>query len=360
MSKTTTKTSSTSNATETTLELRNYAIKLSKLDQDEILKKLGIKHYNKNILNMTKAEILKEFGKTPKTLNKSLFIKNVIWQTYEYIKAGHNPMDKGNLRSFWYYIKDTMYKVGSKKDEADTISDMFMIMVKSGLFKYKDFDFEDDDKGNRWHARKFPHIILFAEKVDYNDVLQELNAEFDITTIATGGQPSCLSAEYFVSELKDRNVDISREFLIFSIVDFDPSGDIIATNFIDNLIDNGIKNIRIFPGIFYKYFKRKDLVLPENMTPEQKKKTYLLPLKIRKSGLSAKWAEKTGGVNGKKNILYGIASNRMSKIQLKEVFAAKLSETININLEQIAKYREMKTLKQEMQLFALKKLQLET
>ena len=236
-------------------DLRQYALSLASLDQAEILKKLGIKHYDKNILKMAKPELLKNFGKSAKTLNKSLFIKNVIWQTFEKLQAGETPFDIGNLRSFWYYIKDTMHKAGAAKgDPYLIVSEMFMLMVKAGLFKYSDFGFDDDDKGNRWHARRHPQIILFAEKTAYNDLMQEVNRDFDITTICTGGQSSYLSIEYFVDELRRRGVDLAARFYIFSIVDFDPAGDIIATRFVENLQDNGIKNIAVFPGEFYKHF----------------------------------------------------------------------------------------------------------
>ena len=340
-------------------DLRQYALSLASLDQAEILKKLGIKHYDKNILKMAKPELLKNFGKSAKTLNKSLFIKNVIWQTFEKLQAGETPFDIGNLRSFWYYIKDTMHKAGAAKgDPYLIVSEMFMLMVKAGLFKYSDFGFDDDDKGNRWHARRHPQIILFAEKTAYNDLMQEVNRDFDITTICTGGQSSYLSIEYFVDELRRRGVDLAARFYIFSIVDFDPAGDIIATRFVENLQDNGIKNIAVFPGEFYKHFRRKDIVIPANMTKEQRKKVYILPLKVRKSGLAARWAAKTGGVNGKKGIMHGIETIVMPKVQVMKIFLEELSNIISIDFEQIAKYRQMETLRDQMQAFALKKLQL--
>jgi hypothetical protein len=340
-------------------DLRQYALSLASLDQAEILKKLGIKHYDKNILKMAKPELLKNFGKSAKTLNKSLFIKNVIWQTFEKLQAGETPFDIGNLRSFWYYIKDTMHKAGAAKgDPYLIVSEMFMLMVKAGLFKYSDFGFDDDDKGNRWHARRHPQIILFAEKTAYNDLMQEVNRDFDITTICTGGQSSYLSIEYFVDELRRRGVDLAARFYIFSIVDFDPAGDIIATRFVENLQDNGIKNIAVFPGEFYKHFRRKDIVIPANMTKEQRKKVYILPLKVRKSGLAARWAAKTGGVNGKKGIMHGIETIVMTKAQIMKIFLEELSNIISIDFEQIAKYRQMETLRDQMQAFALKKLQL--
>ena len=340
--------------------LRTYALNLSRLEKSQILKKLGIKQYDKNILSMSNAELLEKFGKGPKSLNKSLFIKNVIWETYGKLMLGQKPFDIGNLRSFWYYIKDTMDRVGATKKGNPylIVSDMFMVMVKAGLFKYKDFGFDDDDQGNRWHARQHPHIILFAEKTSYTSLLQEVARDFDITTLATGGQSSYLSIEYFVDELRARQVDLSREFIVFSIVDFDPAGDIIATKFVENLMDNGIKNVRTFAGPFCKDFKRKDIVVPENMTPEQRKKVYRLPLNVRKSGLAAKWAARTGGVNGKKNILFGIETIVMPKAQLMQIFMAELAEVISIDFEAIAKYREVKTLRSRLQYFALKKLQI--
>jgi len=301
---------------------------------------------------MSKPELLKEFGNGPKRLNKSLFIKNVIWQTFEKLKAGQTPFDVGNLRSFWYYIKDTLDRIGANKGNPYLIvSDMFMVMVKAGLFKYRDFRFDDDDKGNRWHARKNPHIIFFAEKTSYSDLLQEVTRDFDITTLAAGGQPSYLSAEYFVDELRAHGVDLSREFIIISLVDFDPAGDIIASTFVENLMDNGIKNIRTFPGPFYPSFKRKDIVVPANMTEAQRQKVFRLPLKVRKSGLAARWAARTGGVNGKKNINFGIEVMVMPKAQIMQISLAELAKVIFVDLEAIAKYREMNTLKAAMQSF---------
>ena len=340
--------------------LRDLALELSRLDQAAILSQLRIRHYDKDILTMSKPELLREFGNGPKRLNKSLFIKNVIWQTFEKLQAGETPFDIGNIRSFWYYIKDTLDRIGAnKKGNAYlTVSDMFMVMVKAGLFKYRDFRFRDDDKANRWHARKHPQIIFLAEKTSSGEFLQAITRDFDITTMAAGGQPSYLSAEYFVDELRARKVDLTQQFSIFSFVDFDPAGDIIASSLVENLMDNGIKNIRIFPGPFYKFFKRKDLVVPANMTEAQRKRVFRLPLKVRKSGLAARWAARTGGVNGKKNINFGIEAGVIPETQILHIFVDELAKIITIDLEAIAKFREMKSLNTAMQSFALKKLQI--
>ena len=70
-------------------------------------------------------------------------------------------------------------------------------------------------------------------------------------------------------------------------------------------------------------------------------------------------AARTGGVNGKKSIEHGIETIVMSKAQILELFETELAKTVTIDLEAIAKYREMKHLKSQMQTWAVKKLQLE-
>lgn len=332
-------------------------------DQAQILKKLGIKSYKTDILKWKKADLIVEFGRGEKSknINKSLFIKNVIWQTFKKLQAGEKPFDIGNIRSFWYYIKDTMDRIGANKkgDPYNVVSDMFVTLVKAGLFQYKDFGFEDDDKGNRWLGGTYSHVILFAEKTSYTDLLQEINQDFDISTIAAGGQASCLSIEYFVRELKESGVDLSKEFIVFSLVDFDPAGDIIVNKFVENAQDNGIKNFKMFPGNFSKKFNRKDLVIPENMTKEQKNRVFRLPLKIRKSGQAAAWAEKTGGVTGTKNSMWGIETIVMPKAQLREVFEKELGKVITIDPEPIAKRRALINLNLQLKDWTIKKLQAE-
>jgi hypothetical protein len=49
----------------------------------------------------------------------------------------------------------------------------------------------------------------------------------------------------------------------------------------------------------------------------------------------------------------------MSKAQILELFETDLAKAVTIDLEAIAKYREMKNLKIQMQAWAVKKLQLE-
>jgi hypothetical protein len=152
---------------------------------------------------------------------------------------------------------------------------------------------------------------------------------------------------------------MGREFVVFSVVDFDPAGDIIVNKFVENAQANGIKNFRIFPGKFSTKFNRKDLVIPENMTKEQKARVFLLPLKIRQSGQAAAWANKTGGVDGKKNPKLGIETIVMPKAQLREVFEKELAEVVTIDPEPIAKRRALLNLNLQLKDWTIKKLQAE-
>ena len=56
--------------------------------------------------------------------------------------------------------------------------------------------------------------------------------------------------------------------------------------------------------------------------------------------------------------MHGIETIVMTKAQIMKIFLEELSKIISIDFEQIAKYRQMETLRDQMQAFALKKLQL--
>ena len=72
--------------------LREYAISLSRLDPQDILKKLHVKHYEDNILNMTKAQLAVE--RLPPDLQKSKFSSMMIKMEMQKIvleREGDNP-----------------------------------------------------------------------------------------------------------------------------------------------------------------------------------------------------------------------------------------------------------------------------
>jgi hypothetical protein len=73
---------------------------------EAILKRLGIRHYgDEDILAMPIERLREEFGyETTGSLKLTIFFRNVIWQLYEFIKAGSPPdfyHKRGFVRGMW-------------------------------------------------------------------------------------------------------------------------------------------------------------------------------------------------------------------------------------------------------------------
>lgn len=184
------------------------------------------------------------------------------------LKAQYNNLMisplKELIRTFWYmYIKPTLSRAGALTHETDQYAqliDTIVFMVKDWwLMEYKDIGFRDDKKPNRKVGYN-ANIILFSEKAGHQDFLDEILDQYQVSTLALGGQPSVLNVEYFVDDLKKQKIDIRRSFYLFSIVDYDPSGWIIRDAFVDDLRHYGVKHTQVI-----------DLIHPDVLTPEEVK-----------------------------------------------------------------------------------------
>ena len=235
-------------------------------DLDERLKKAGIRHFDVLIHDQPKEWLIENFKKdrTEYPVNVSLLIRNIIWQVRERIINGQKPPLNELIRTFWYmYIKSTLSRAESLSMTRDQYLDMiqaFTDMVKKyELMQYKDIGFRDDNEAHRKVGGN-ANIILFSEKLGHQAYLFEIAEKYNVSIMALGGQPSVLSAEYFVDLLKQTGVDIRRSFYLFSIVDYDPSGWIIKDAFRNNLHFYKVKNTRMF-----------DLIHPDMLTPDEVK-----------------------------------------------------------------------------------------
>ena len=235
-------------------------------DLDERLKKAGIRHFDVLIHDQPKEWLIENFkkGRTEYPVNVSLLIRNIIWQVRERIINGQKPPLNELIRTFWYmYIKSTLSRAESLSMTRDQYVDMiqaFTDMVKKyELMQYKDIGFRDDNEAHRKVAGN-ANIILFSEKLGHQAYLSEIAEKYNVSIMALGGQPSVLSAEYFVDLLKQTGIDIRRSFYLFSIVDYDPSGWIIKDAFRNNLHFYKVKNTRMF-----------DLIHPDMLTPDEVK-----------------------------------------------------------------------------------------
>jgi hypothetical protein len=282
----------------------------------EIAKRLGLAHYDKSILDeMSKEEIRRHFGwKTTKNLQLDLFFKNVIWQFYEQIQTG-NPPDfyhkRGFIRGMWYQIKTPMSTHGFaqfKSDLSDTMGRSLARLVEEGLCTYKDFQFTDDNASARVIGQGNPHVILMTEKEGFFGMLKQSSQRYGCTVVATGGMGSFLSTNYMVSEIAEKGVDpAEQEFVVVSLVDFDPTGYSISESFIRDLEHSGVRRFRRFEQYGRSDYKWLDLIRPATLEPGQNiddhtyrlKKKFIKPPQNGGDPWAMRWARTTGGVDGK-------------------------------------------------------------
>lgn len=303
------------------------------LTQRERLRQLGIRSFDVLIHDQPKDWLIQHFksGATDYPVNVALLMRNIIWQMRERVQTKEKPPLKELVRTFWYmYIKPTLARADSlvhETDQYDQLVDTLVSLVKdAAVMDYKDIGFRDDNQANR-KVGPNANVIVFSEKVGHQDFLAEMAQQYQVSTIALGGQPSVMNIEYFVDDLKAHGVDIRRSFYLFSIVDYDASGGIIRNSFIDDLKRYGIKNIH-----------STDLINPDMLSPEEiqlsrypipdtdamaKKNTAWLKAIRQMKYQNQKYLGFDNDSHGNR-IIYGLESESISSARL----AAKLAELL--------------------------------
>ena len=228
------------------------------------LKAAGIRHFDELIHDQSREWLHKYFkkGASKYPVNVARLMRNIIWQVRERIRYGEKPPLNELIRTFWYmYIKPTLSRAGALAYDVDQYKQLvyqFVHMVRDlDLMRYSDIGFRDDNEAHR-RVGANANIVLFSEKLGHQSFLSEISGKYRVSIIALGGQPSVLSLEYFVDELKAQSVNLRRSFYFFGIVDYDPSGWIVRDAFVRNLKFYGIKNIHMF-----------DLIHPDMLTPRE-------------------------------------------------------------------------------------------
>ncbi len=255
--------------------------------KQEMASKEGIKDLEKDIREMDRKELMKNFCfKNRHKVNVKVLIKNIIWQTYTFIKQGKiGPMD-GNIRSFWYRsIKPVLSKLGFKLSGSkytEKVYDNFVEMVtKQKLFRYADFGFIDERGHARVIGKTNGNLILFVEKEGLFGLVKKMALEHDATCIALGGFPSYLTTEFLVGNLGQLGL-LKEPLRLFSIVDYDPSGYWIEREFTEQLKDFGAKVAGVCSLVNPKE-------LPNDLLETCK-------YKLKKGSKTDNWLKATGGI----------------------------------------------------------------
>ncbi|MBS3788485.1 hypothetical protein KGY79_09865 [Candidatus Bipolaricaulota bacterium] len=260
-------------------------------EQRQALRRLGIRPYDKTIRNQPGAWLKAEFGPgTHYPVVVSVLIRNLIWQAKGRIESGKRPPIEKLIRSFWYSdVKPTLERadsLSSEFDQYEVVIDQLAHLVRGeDLMRYKDLGFGDASREYRKIGSE-SEVILIAEKEGDWPILREIHETTVVTILAFGGQPSNLTAEYFVDDLRERDVNLQKNFYLFSVTDYDPAGWIVRDAFISDLNFYGLSRIEHTP-----------LVSPKQLTEEEiEQNKYRLPGGAG-SKINRKWAKKGGGID---------------------------------------------------------------
>ena len=322
------------------------------------LRKRKIRSFDKLIHDQSKDWLIKNFSKGADEypVNVVMLIRNIVWQMRERVMSGRKPPFKELIRTFWYmYIKPTLDRCNSLStewDQYDYLIETIVDMVKLfGLMKYKDIGFRDENKAYR-KVGKNANIIIFSEKTSEWDFLSEIANKYGVSIMALGNQPSVLSVEYFVDEIKKAGWDLRTSFYLFSIVDYDTSGWIIKDAFVKDLNFYGIKNIHM-----------TELMTPDMLTPHEiKMSKYRIPVTKGMKYKNKKWLRKIKSMNYRnqkdladKKSIYGLECQAVSTMRMSKELEKKMVPLLG-KKEKFLKIYELKQLIEVLDKLMLHKL----
>ena len=316
------------------------------------LKSGGLRHFDELIHDQPREWLQENFreGASDYPVNVARLMRNIVWQLRERVMAGTREPLRELVRTFWYmYIKPTLARAGALSTESDQyaqlVDNMVALVKELDVMRYKDIGFRDDNAANRKVGAN-ANIILFAEKLGHQAFLDEIAAKYQISTIALGGQPSLMSVEYFVDDLRAAGVDLRRSFYLFSIVDYDTSGWIIQQAFLNDLKFYGVSNVRLVELVNPDQLTADEVQLsrfpiPSGPDMKLKNETWLRRIRERNFKNQIHLEEKEGG----ELKLYGLESESVSTKRLADEITQVMAPLIGKD-EDLLKLYELRRLDQ--------------
>jgi hypothetical protein len=316
----------------------------------ETLKKLGILDIppEDDILSMKPKRVKALFGYQNGSTKVDVFLLNVIWQIYRQIQVGQLPefyIKRGYIRGMWYHLKPrlTRYK-GMKGDHYGAMTTALLKIVRAGLCTYLDFNFRDRDEATYQVGAYNPHVLLLTEKDGLISVMDDLRALYGCTTITTGGKPSFMSTNYLVGKMVKAGVDPNQTFVCLSVVDFDPTGYVIGTEFTKQIKECGLRNLHTFQQ-YGVTSERQDLVQPGELSATAiATGKYTLKPKERRKPFTIRWAQLTGGVLGDGSVKYGLHVDEFSQALLHDLVGRAIAPHLKTPAETVRRRDLMRTI----------------
>jgi hypothetical protein len=277
-------------------------------DLESILKKEGIRSFDKDIRQMPRQELRHHFCfKTTGKVNVTVLIKNLIWQTYTWISQGQIEPIEGNIRSFWYMsVKPVLSRLGlsvSGDRYTERVYDNFIRLITvCRLFRYADLGFIDERLYQRHIGQTHGNLILFVEKDGLFPIVREIAEKYSVTAISLGGFPSYLTTEYLLRNMAEAGL-LRDPVHLFGLTDYDPSGYWIEHEFAQQLREYGVELGKVHSVMDPK-------TLPEELVEIAK-------YKLTKSAKTDNWVTVTGGIAGE---AYGLEADALGGKRIREAY----------------------------------------
>jgi hypothetical protein len=283
-------------------------------DEAAALRRRNIRHFDERLEQQSAEFYRAHFSDGSGRFVLTSFVRNVVWQVYDHIRQGGEPLDS-NIRDFWYfYVKNVVKLLGMYNpaiDQAGVVNDVLQeLVVDDGLFHYRDMGFFDEGSHRRSCGDKTPRIVLFAEKDGQFPEIDRVGRQTGVTVVAFGGSPNAITTDYLVLELAERlNLD-EQPLRLYGLVDYDPAGIFrIGLPFINQLEALGAQ-------VEHLYFINQ----PVNYTPEQ-----IDDLKDPVSRTDQNYQDWLRAGYGIRDPLhprqvYGLIANKMPWAQMRDVF----------------------------------------
>lgn len=294
----------------------------------------------------TTTEYIRERFRYRGHLNQARVTRTFIWQCWIKIKAGELDPVEGNIRSFWYqYLEDfyrghnlfkpefsqppaaTPYIESSPKvldgpaDEddmasfelvgrisaedvlIDTMTRLMADFATHHIFRLGgEFQFQRPTGNKTLIGRDRKKLLFFTEKEGIWPTtcldLHKAKNKHSISVMASDGEPTLLTLEYFVEDFKENGVS---ELIIGAMCDYDPWGFWIAWNLDRKLRSFRRQGEKDSKGKLVPYFKSITtylLTTPDLFTDENIAKARDLS-DFRDQTLIKHWMAVTHGIHGK-------------------------------------------------------------
>ncbi|PKL77673.1 MAG: hypothetical protein CVV27_04830 [Candidatus Melainabacteria bacterium HGW-Melainabacteria-1] len=330
-----------------------------------ILAELGIVPLPKPIMQMSLAEIRKYFGyATTDGIQKTLLMRNLLWQLYGQVKAG-NPPDfvkkQGFIRGMWYHIKKKFSQHHPLRgDLYNLMSEQLTLMVRKGLFSYSDFNFRDRDESSWKLGFDNPHLILMGEKDGFVTIMEDLHRAYGCHVLTAGGMPSFMTLNNMVTAMRRYELDLNQTFYLITFADFDPAGYSIANTLTKHLADSGLKNLFLFDQWGPKK-KRPwlELAVPANFDKPLSAHKYRLPKATWNDPSTQAWVRLTGGLDGpgwtSGKVTHGLESDEFDLELIHALFARAIEPLLTTQQDNIKKRNAMLGLRQDLENMAIVK-----